>query len=298
MSSGSASAVQQFWRITVVEGLLSEERMTLGRKSLAYKMFDHALPLLPAEQVPILFPRVFLQSLMTSLNSEETYLHPLANLVRERIVSVAFFSDDSIKLALITQLIGPDGSARFDAVTKSKTVATLLAGLSIAGVTNFVASLQTAFLETSSDPDAEETSVGHAKRESLVNQMVSMVKNTKVPRDELWPMSVAKFLFVHAFCKSVADPGGDESGLLTMPELPVCAATAKLCKDRFFTVVTELSTALPVAAAEVAAGAQRVHGLEGTNADGEFRLYELGQFAFELFSSGACLFRCLFVSFF
>lgn len=276
LKTDSPAILQEFWKVMVEDALFDSNLGTATRKALGFQLFSYILPQLSAAQIPIVFPRSFLRAFITSLASETTYLHPAANLVCDQILKVASSSeDDSIRLALVGQLVGENGSPRFDSITKTKTVSGIIAQLSLEGVTEYVDQLQERFV--GGEADDHEAAV-HSQRAFIIDQLVALVKNSKVPRDEIWPVAVAKFLFVQANCTE-----GEEDGMLKVPAVPLEERTRELCHTRFRSVITELSSYPPVteegaASASAAADGKVAYNLEGTVEGGDFRIADLVKF--------------------
>lgn len=86
-----------------------------------------------------------MRSLITNLSTPKNYLHAAAQKAIDAVVALASVgaegTNDALLLGVVAQLCGSGGSTRFDALTKTKTVETLLAQLTIEGVHTYVSRL-------------------------------------------------------------------------------------------------------------------------------------------------------------
>lgn len=104
----------------------------------------------------------------------------------------------------------------------------------------------------------------HLYREWAADQLVSLVRNQHIPKQEAWVMSVMRFLFLHAFYRQTRPVQS-----ATIPELarkgPSPALTMQthdMCAQRVFSLLGELSSWLPSTGAS---DADTAKALEGDN---------------------------------
>lgn len=113
--------------------------------------------------------------------------------------------------------------------------------------------------------------------------MVSLCRNSSVPKDDEWVTSVVDFLAVHGFytikkankksnISAVSQPylgvGFADDQVQSIPKPPMPEPTAQICRDRFFSAIVELTTAaLPRGTAETPSTRQ-----QGCDASGKLWL--------------------------
>ena len=288
--AAKAGALQQFWSTMVDAALFSEQRATHGRKALGFAIFREMLPGLQGDQATVLFSHNFMRSFITNLSSPKNYLHKAASETLRTINEYTSTEDDVKLLAIVAQLTGPHGSMRFDALTKTKTIELILSRLTLPGIHGYIDDLFELFLTARVDgADASDAKQVATRREIAVDQIVSLIRNHRVPKDEDWTMKCVKFLFVHGHC-SVSEATGDLAALVKGLSVPVAPATQKLCAERCFTAIFALSSAKPyepaaAAAAETtnaegaeATAARARGGQDGTDVDGVPRIARIADF--------------------
>lgn len=283
LSSGSAAEVKEFWRVFVDDSLFHHERATHERKALGFKLLGHYLQVLAPSQVPMLLSKNLLRSLVTNLGSSSNYLHAAAKTALNAVLdSATTAKEDSVRFGLVAELVGPNGSLRFDALTKTSAVETILSGLSLAGVKSYVKRLQADFLAASG---GGTEGGADAHREFVIDQMYALLRNTRVPRDEEWTLVCAKFMFFHAFCVVGSNKGIPTKlrQIVAAPDVPITPRIRSICAARFASAVAELSAAKPF----WGEGApddptMRSREMDGITADGDLRLGRLLTFAREL----------------
>eukprot|EP00037_Helgoeca_nana_P018190 m.173900 g.173900 ORF g.173900 m.173900 type:complete len:1192 (-) comp24337_c0_seq1:596-4171(-) len=263
------AVIHKFWSLTVETALFGDNRATVERKALGFTLLRTALPLLTPEQIPGLFTPHLMRSLITNLSTPKNYLHAAAQKAIDAVVALASVgaegTNDALLLGVVAQLCGSGGSTRFDALTKTKTVETLLAQLTIEGVHTYVRKLFEQFVAAGAvDDDAAEASRQvESQRAYVVDQLLALVRNRRVPRDAVWTLACAQFLFFHAYFEG--KPPAAFLGVKGTVKVPLIASTRALCAERWYTVTLELwnvrtateapSVADGAAVAEPAAGA-------------------------------------------
>ena len=163
--------------------------------------------------------------------------------------------------------------------------------LTLLGIHGYIDDLFELFLTARVDgTNASDTKQVATRREIAVDQIVSLIRNHRVPKDEDWTMKCVQFLFVHGHC-SVGEATGNLGALVEGLTVPLAPATRKLCAERCFTAIFALSSAKPyepAAAAGAAAGTTvaegteatttRVRGQDGTDVDGVPRIAKIADF--------------------
>lgn len=85
------------------------------------------------------------------------------------------------------------------------------------------------------------------QRGFVADQLLALVRNHRVPKDETWPLDAAKFLFVQGFC-TVSTTKKLPTALkqyVRVPTVPLSPATQKLCLERCYSILFELSSMSP-----------------------------------------------------
>ena len=87
----------------------------------------------------------------------------------------------------------------------------------------------------------------HLFREWAADQLVSLVRNPHIPKQEAWVMSVTRFLFIHAFyrqSRAIEDSKVPELARAA-PSPALTQQTHDMCAQRVFSVLGELSSWSP-----------------------------------------------------
>ena len=107
------------------------------RKYWGFQFFALALPLLPAEQMPLVFTPNFMRCWMNNLSSSDRYLHRAAQQIA-KVVQEVIRKNPKVGFTLLSQLVGKHGRPDFDKVTKTKTVESIMGSLNLEGVKEYV----------------------------------------------------------------------------------------------------------------------------------------------------------------
>ncbi|KAG0052711.1 DNA-directed DNA polymerase [Gryganskiella cystojenkinii] len=275
-SSASSSApiapFHDFWNV-VIDTSLFDSSSSHERKFWGFQIFEKVLPVLGEDQIPLVFTTNFMRCFVNNLSSEDRFLNKAAKHTMAAMHAKAD-TNEAVRLTLITQLL--DKNPNFDKMSRSKTVETLLGGLDVSHIHHYLQYLTKAFLQ---HDGADSSSMERGKRIDIarqwtVDQMFSLFRNSKVPREEGWIKSILEFLLVNAFFnikKVDAKSKYVEAHVLPAPVLS--AATREHCKTRFYSMMAELSTMAPLAAKKEADETETVNfsrKLNGTMLDGTF----------------------------
>ncbi|KAJ9097366.1 hypothetical protein QFC19_006834 [Naganishia cerealis] len=126
---------QEFFKAVVDETLFNPSS-TAQRKFWGFEIFSKVLPLLPKDDVPLIFSQNFMKCWMNHLSGEDRYLHKAALKLARELQEITK-SNPLVGFTLISQLVGRNGSQNFDKLTKTKTVEGIMANLDAAGVSSF-----------------------------------------------------------------------------------------------------------------------------------------------------------------
>jgi DNA polymerase phi len=184
-------------------------------------------------------------------------------------------------LAVVLQLLGPNGNRKFDGVSKTKTVATIINMFDVHTLGCYVQFLKLTFNAGKTDHDSllkEDSCLAAsqdvATRQWAIDQMLWLVHNVKLPRQDSWLLDIGKFMLFHAFF-TVQDAVEGSLEVEMAPCLSLSPELREFCLQRFVSVLTELSH-MPSLHKDTEGQSKGPHG---TTSDGEFWLYHLMNFA-------------------
>ncbi|KAF9426046.1 DNA-directed DNA polymerase [Podila epigama] len=268
----SFAPFNDFWNV-VIDSSLFDSGSSHERKYWGFQIFEKVLPVLAEDQIPLVFTTNFMRCFVNNLSSEDRFLNKAAKHTMAAMHAKAD-SNEAVRLTLITQLL--DKNPNFDRMSKSKTVETLLGGLDVSHIQHYLQYLTNAFLKQGScDPNAvERLKRIDISRQWTIDQMFSLFRNPKVPREEGWIKSILEFYLVHAFFYiKKADAKNKYTEAHVLPSVPLSAATHEHCRNRFYGMMAELSTMAPLAAKKEGEEGDTVNysrKLNGTMLDGTF----------------------------
>ncbi|KAF8933972.1 DNA-directed DNA polymerase [Podila verticillata] len=269
-SSAQIAPFNDFWNV-VIDTSLFDSSSSHERKFWGFQIFEKVLPVLGEDQIPLVFTTNFMRCFVNNLSSEDRFLNKAAKHTMAAMHAKAD-SNEAVRLTLITQLL--DKNPNFDRLSRSKTVETLLGGLDVSHIQHYLQYLTKAFLQQDG-PDSSNMERGKRidiSRQWTIDQMFSLFRNHKVPREEGWIKSILEFYLVHAFFnikKVDAKSKYVEAHVLPTPALS--AATREHCRNRFYGMMAELSTMAPLAKKESEEDTVNYsRKLNGTMLDGTF----------------------------
>ncbi|KAF9185678.1 DNA-directed DNA polymerase [Haplosporangium sp. Z 767] len=236
-----------FWNV-VIDSTLFDSSSSHERKFWGFQIFEKVLPVLAEDQIPLVFTTNFMRCFVNNLSSEDRFLNKAAKHTMAAMHAKAD-TNEAVRLTLIIQLLDKDPN--FDRMSRSKTVETLLGGLDISHIQHYLEYLTKAFLQQDG-PDSnnmERSKRIAINRQWTIDQMFSLFRNPKVPREEAWIKSIFEFYLVHGFfdIKKV-DPKSKYAEAHTLPAPALSTATHEHCRNRFYSMMAELSTMAPLAA--------------------------------------------------
>ncbi|ORX59850.1 hypothetical protein BCR36DRAFT_315879 [Piromyces finnis] len=254
-------SLQDLW-LTVVDECLFNS--TYERKYLGFSLFKIILPKVSTEKIPFIFAPNFMRSLINNLSINKTYLHKLAVQLIQDLVETAS-KDSSVAIALVAQLTGKHGHQNFDKITKTKTIDSIISTLNTDGIKSYIDYLRNIFLDQDNfEIDAKKV---EAHRIWVVDQLVSIIKNQKIPKDSDVYLRIFEFLFINGFC--VVEKESKKAftdNLKTLPKPEVSEKTQDLCRSRFQTVLGEsLNSPALTSSEEVAPSIQLLQVIDKLN---------------------------------
>jgi DNA polymerase phi len=252
------------------------------RRYLGLQLLLKVVPNLTADQVGDLICGNWMQCLMNNVTLSERYLHAAAKHILDGLCqSLIQVSDKSVHLAVVLQLLGPNGNRKFDGVSKTKTVATIINMFDVHTLGCYVQFLKLTFNAGKTDHDSllkEDSCLAAsqdvATRQWAIDQMLWLVHNVKLPRQDSWLLDIGKFMLFHAFF-TVQDAVEGSLEVEMAPCLSLSPELREFCLQRFVSVLTELSH-MPSLHKDTEGQSKGPHG---TTSDGEFWLYHLMNFA-------------------
>ncbi|ORX88701.1 hypothetical protein K493DRAFT_341123 [Basidiobolus meristosporus CBS 931.73] len=277
----------EFWKTVVDDGLFNANS-SHERKYWGFLVFEEALPRLPSSQMPLIFTSNFMRCFINNLTSEDRFLNKSAKHTMNVILEVAENNKD-VALTLVMQLQGKNGNQQFDKFTKTKTVETILGSMDNEGVTSYITYLKSVFNNDADSSAAEDDRVKaiEAQRFWAVDQLFALVRNTRIPREESWLLSILQFFLVHSFFevnKVNAKSAIQEARVKPTPA--VSEATRELCQKRFFSMLAELSRIPPLSKVSELSkenNASRISKkLHGTMNDGDFWAFKVVELLLKL----------------
>ncbi|KAG0086769.1 DNA-directed DNA polymerase [Podila epicladia] len=246
-SSAQIAPFNDFWNV-VIDSSLFDSNSSHERKFWGFQIFEKVLPVLGEDQIPLVFTTNFMRCFINNLSSEDRFLNKAAKHTMAAMHAKAD-SNEAVRLTLITQLL--DKNPNFDRISRSKTVETLLGGLDVSHIQHYLQYLTKAFLQQDG-PDSSNMERGKRidiSRQWTIDQMFSLFRNPKVPREEGWIKSILEFYLVHAFFNiKKVDAKSKYSEAHALPAPALSTATREHCRTRFYGMMAELSTMAPLAA--------------------------------------------------
>ncbi|KAK9766822.1 DNA-directed DNA polymerase [Basidiobolus ranarum] len=277
----------EFWKTVVDEGLFSATS-SHERKYWGFLVFEEALPRLPSTQMPLIFTANFMRCFINNLTSGDRFLNKSAKHTMDVILKVAETNTD-VAFALVMQLQGKYGSQQFDKFTKTKAVETILGSMDAKGVVTYITYLKNVFTNDSDSSATEDDRVKgiEAQRFWAIDQLFALVRNTRIPREESWLLSILQFFLVHSFFEvNKVSSKSDIQEVRVKPTPNISEPTRELCRKRFFSMLAELSRIPPLSKVSELSkenGSVRISKrLNGTMNDGEFWAYVVVQMVLKL----------------
>ncbi|KZV71817.1 hypothetical protein PENSPDRAFT_751491 [Peniophora sp. CONT] len=234
--SGKAAkgSFQEFFRIVVDESLFAASSSN-GRKYWGFEIVQKALPRIRGSDVPMLFTKNFMRTWMNHLTQSDRYLHKFAKQISTSIHEVVK-KDPKIGFAFVLQLTGVHGDQRFDMLTKTKTVESILTTMDVEGIQGYIKHL----LSQVDAVNGEDAQVTNSRRSWIIEQFTSLVKNGSIPKDDAWIQLVLDWLVVHGvfIVKKKSERGAIP---LQVPSPAFADDLRKQCRDRLLACLADLT---------------------------------------------------------
>lgn len=266
MMPQNLSAIQDFWRTVVDEGLFVSSLHE--KKFLGFQLFD--LIVQSAKDVKdfpysYLFTHNFISCLFNNMGNSTSNLNKVAHATFNNLLQ-ATESNRSIALQFLASMSGCK-NVELSQFRKTGRNQQLLDDLMQAGlsgendsgsseVTNYVEWLIQSFCnqesdETKMDEDDDEGNIRRSSaemhRQWCLDQMVALVKNTRILKNKEWVFKIMRFMILLGFYEPA--PAVSEQSLLdSFPELglnlasPLTTWTRHIVRRRFWSFISELSS--------------------------------------------------------
>ncbi|XP_065060180.1 uncharacterized protein LOC135687527 [Rhopilema esculentum] len=275
--------LKSFWQI-VVEGQLMKS--SHERKFLAFSLLEELFSKVTETQVETVVSEALLKSVINGSSSDKNYLWSASRKLLSSIPSqVSQNCNQGVSLAVIRQIIFRSKTIVFDSLTKSKAIENLIGKLDSSGILSFISWLKLIFtqgsieeIKTDEDEDDEDTRL--QIRKWAASQLLIVLRNSSLKRDEPWVLDIAKFLFFHGHFRAVKTKKG-KGELYRVVDPALEDSVIGLCKERFLGALGELSTTHQ-STKESKSGKHAVNSIPGILANGDFYAYHLVQFSQEL----------------
>ncbi|KAF9053534.1 hypothetical protein BDZ89DRAFT_1056125 [Hymenopellis radicata] len=232
----------EFFRIVVDESLFSSTS-TPQRKYWGFQIFQKALPRLSEDVLPMIFTKNFMRTWINQLSKPDRYLHKAA---KQNASDVAAFVKErpQLGMGLIVQLTGANGSPQFDKLTKTKTVENILSSMSAEGITHYVDHLIQQFNECDGI-DKNDVDALNARRSWIIDQLVALVRNGSILKDDHWLQTVLEWLLVNGLF-IVRKPSKQKlhRGTETVLKPPLSEELRATCRARLLSCLGDLTTRL------------------------------------------------------
>ncbi|KAI8619328.1 DNA polymerase phi-domain-containing protein [Chytriomyces sp. MP71] len=275
--------LQDFWVHMIDDPLFNS---THDRKFIGFLVFQKCLEAASEADdaskfdVGVLFSKSFLRCLINSLGKgDDAVLFKIAKATAKQISTISSTSRQ-IGLQVVFQLIGKNGHQRFDSITRTKTVESIVGSLNEVEVQTYVKYLMDMVVKGGADglkTDEASTSKSIAStRMWALDQLHSLLKAPKIPKSEGWIQTVLRFLCVHSLF--IVEKSGENVVAIEGGELG--STVREYCRGRFFAGLAEGNGISLLGADDKKLPA-------GVMQNGEYWAYDLVQFILELDGKGS-----------
>ncbi|KZT44208.1 hypothetical protein SISSUDRAFT_1057190 [Sistotremastrum suecicum HHB10207 ss-3] len=231
------SSFPDFFRIVVDEGFFSSIS-SAERKYTGFEVFRKALSRATAKEVPLIFTKNLMRSLINHLSGNDRALHKMALQVAKDM-HAAVEKSPELGFPLVLQLTGVHGNQHFDRITKTKTLETITAAMNAQGINDYVDHLLDVFYSTAESAQ-EGVQAPESTRVWVVEQLSALVRNGTIPKSEVWLHRVLEFLGLHAFFEIKKLPSKPTSPAIRALDTPLSDALRELCRIRLLSCASEL----------------------------------------------------------
>lgn len=146
---------------------------------------------------------------------------------------------------VVAQLLGQNGNQNFDAVTKSKTVESILSVSNFDGVNQHIIRLLDVANEGHVDDaekndEEEELQSIDTRRKVVLDQVLALLKNASIPKSDETVDIVLTFLIVHGFFRIVKVPKDASPVLVKAADTTFSDKVKAACRNHFISCLNEL----------------------------------------------------------
>ncbi|KAJ3245361.1 DNA-directed DNA polymerase [Chytriomyces hyalinus] len=279
-SSNPTLTLQDFWTHMIDEPLFNS---THDRKFIGFLVFQKCLEAASAStskhDVGVLFSKSFLRCLINSLGKgDDAVLFKIAKATAKQISTISSSSRE-IGLQVVFQLIGKHGHQRFDSITHTKTVESIVGSLNEAEVESYVKYLTDMVIHGGAEglnkEEAATVKSMASTRMWALDQLHSLLKAPKIPKSEGWIQKVLRFLCVHSLF--VVEKSGGTVQAIEGGDLG--SSVREYCRGRFFAGLAEVNGISLMGPNDKKLPA-------GVMLNGEYWAHDLIQFILELDGTG------------
>ena len=236
---GKAAPFPQFFKVIVDESLFSASAST-ERKSWGFQVFGRSIARARNEDKPLLFTPNFMRTWINQLSKEDRFLH-MASLKAAEAVQDAVKSNPQLGFVLLSQLIGEHGNQNFDRITKTKTVEGILSSLDVQGVKDYLKHLRDLVcMSEDSNEGEDDAKAKSGQRAWAFDQMLSLVRNTAIPKDDTLISDILEFFIAHGYF-IVKQAIKKNTVLNKLPEPALTDEAKQQCRSRLVSCLSELS---------------------------------------------------------
>ncbi|TIB82805.1 hypothetical protein E3Q22_00072 [Wallemia mellicola] len=227
----SRAPFQEFYRHCIDESLF-QSNISPQRKYWGFSVFSLALPRLTVEDLGSLFTPNFMRTWINNLRGEDRLLHKAAMKIAQELQPL-IAQNPELGLPLILQLLGKHGSANFDKLTGTKTVANILTSMTADGVTQYVEHIRQYIHGESSDIK---------QRKWALDQLLSLIRNSQIPHSDEWIWSVLEcFTLNGIFIPRKASSKSKHEILKNPPQPPLSDTDRATARSHMLSTLAELS---------------------------------------------------------
>ncbi|CDZ97129.1 Predicted regulator of rRNA gene transcription (MYB-binding protein) [Phaffia rhodozyma] len=231
----------EFWRV-VVDDSLFDAKSSSERKFWGFQIFEKTFPRLPASEIPLVFTPNFMRTWINNLGGEERYLHKAALSIAKLVQSINTINPTA-GFTLVSQLLGKNGNQNFDKITKTKTVSSILSSLTIDGVKEYIDFLKGIVHDGFASSSEFDLRGLEARRIWAFDQLVALIRNGSIPKDDSWVTSIIEFFVLHGLYKiKSANPKSPFVHLHTAPQLSLSDNLHAYCRSKLSLVLSELTS--------------------------------------------------------
>ncbi|EOR01392.1 DNA polymerase V [Wallemia ichthyophaga EXF-994] len=225
------ASFQDFYRICIDESLF-QTNASPQRKYWGFSVFALALPRLTNEDLGALFTPNFMRTWINNLRGEDRVLHKAALRIAQDLQPL-IAQNPKLGLPLILQLLGKHGSANFDKLTGTKTVANILSSMTTDGVSEYVGYLRSFIQGETSDVK---------QRKWALDQLLSLIRNSQIPHDDEWVWSALEcFVLNGIFVPRKPSSKSKHDVLKNPPQPPLSDTDRAAARSHLLSSLAELS---------------------------------------------------------